>query len=93
LSTLGITPGGNVDFFAVLISDTNFSSNEGIPNPNFLGNPGFGSSSTPVNWPDFNRFTTAAIPEASAALALPIAGVVAGLGRLFGHRFARRPRT
>jgi hypothetical protein len=95
LSTLGVTPGGSVDFFAVLISDTGFTSNEGIPNPNLGSNPGpgFGSPSTPVNWPDYHRFTTAAIPEASAALAIPIAAVVAGLGRLIVGCWARRPRA
>jgi hypothetical protein len=90
LSTLGITPGGNVDFFAVLISDTGFSSNEGIPNPNIGSSPGFGSPPTPVNWPDFNRFTTAAIPETSAVLAIPVAVVVAGFGRMLGRRWSRR---
>jgi hypothetical protein len=93
LSTLGITPGGNVDFFAVLISDTGFSSNEGIPNPNIGISPGFGSPPTPVNWPDYNRFTTAAIPEASAALAIPVAVIVAGFGRMVGRRCGRRPHA
>jgi hypothetical protein len=93
LSTLGITPGSNVDFFAVLISDTGFSSNEVIPIPNLGGNPGFGSPSTPVNWPDYHRFTTAAIPEASAALAVPIAAVVASLGKLIVGRRGRRSRA
>jgi hypothetical protein len=93
LSTLGIAPGGNVDFFAVLISDTGFSSSEGIPNPNFGASPGFGSSSTPVNWPDYHRFTTAAVPEASAVLAIPIAAVVGGLGRLLVGRRGRVPRA
>jgi hypothetical protein len=91
LSTLGITPGGNVDFFAVLISDTGFSSNEGIPNPNIGTNPGFGSPSMSVNWPDYHRFTTAAIPEPSAALAMPLAAIVAGLGTLVARCLIWRP--
>jgi hypothetical protein len=91
LSTLGITPGGNVNFFTVLISNTGFSSNEGIPNPNMGGNPGFGSPPAPVTWPDFHRFTTAAIPEPSPAFAIPVAATISGLGLFAIHR--RRNRT
>jgi hypothetical protein len=89
LSTLGITPGGNVDYFAVLISNDGFSSNEGIPNPNIGSSPGYGSPSMSINWPDYHRFTTAAVPEASAVLVIPIALVVTGLGRLIVQRFNR----
>jgi hypothetical protein len=67
LATLGSSPGSNVDFFTVLISDSQFSSNEGVPNPNFGSNPGFGSPSVPITWPDFNRFVVA-VPEPGAIL-------------------------
>lgn len=86
LSTLGMIPGQPVDFFAVLISDTNFSSNEGIPNPNIASNPGFENNFTfqPVTWPDYDRFVTA--PEPSAFL---VCGLVAVCGGYFVKRMRR----
>lgn len=65
LATLGLNPGDKVDFLALLISDTNFSSNEGIPATGIASNPGFGSST--VNWVNYDRFNI--VPE-PASLAL-----------------------
>ncbi len=93
LSFLGINPGQNVDFFAVLISESRFSSNEGIPNPGIANNPGFDNSANgggAVTWSNFNRFTTAAIPEPSAALAIPVALVITGLGASCIRRWKAR---
>ncbi|MEM9754112.1 MAG: PEP-CTERM sorting domain-containing protein, partial [Planctomycetota bacterium] len=64
LADLGSGPNEFVDFFAVLISGSNFASNEAIPDPGIANNPGFDNAANgggPVTWPDFHRFTT--IPE------------------------------
>lgn len=68
LSFLGLSEGDTVDFFAVLISDSGFSSNEGLPDPGFGSNPGFGSGS--VTWADHHQFIVA-VPEVSPAVVLP----------------------
>ena len=76
MSTLSLTPGSNVDFFAVLISDTQFASSEGIPGPQLINNPGFDNLANgggPVTWPNFDRFTIASVPESSALLTIPVA--------------------
>lgn len=91
LSTLSLTPGSNVDFFAVLISDTQFASSEGIPGPQLINNPGFDNLANgggPVTWPNFDRFTIASVPESSALLTIPVALLVTALGA----RMARRLR-
>lgn len=70
LATLGLTPGSSVDFLALLVSDTSFSSNEGVPSMGDVNNPGFdnsGNGGGAVTWSNFNRFNL--IPEpASVAL-------------------------
>lgn len=84
LTDLGLGPNAFVDFFAVLISDSNFASNEGIPDPGIANNPGFDNTDNgggPVTWTDFSRFTT--VPEPAAASLL-------GLGALTLVRRSKR---
>ena len=75
LATIGITPGQKVDFFTTYISDTRFTSNEGIPAQPFSGggNPGFGSAQ--VNWDNFDRFVT--VPEPSTGVLMLLGGCAA----------------
>ncbi|MBK9121068.1 MAG: hypothetical protein IPM18_15915 [Phycisphaerales bacterium] len=77
LATLGVAPGGAVDFFVAYIADSGFGSNESIPAYSPLNsgdNPGFGDTS--AGYGNYNRFVV--VPEPTAALALL---VVAGLIR------------
>jgi hypothetical protein len=74
LSTLGIPnlSGFAIDFFTVLISDSGYSSNEGIPSTGFAGTnggPGFNNygTNTAVTWPDFDRFIVST-PEPTTLL-------------------------
>lgn len=86
LATLGVAPGGNVDFFAVLISDSGYLSNESIPAYDPLqlnGNPGFGDGQFggTVGSPgmgNYDRFTVVPTP---GALALGLVGAVAAIRR------------
>lgn len=67
-----------IDWFAALSSDTNFLSNESLPQDpalNGAGNPGFGATGT---YSEFNRFVT--VPEPAAAL-LGSVGLLAILRR------------
>jgi hypothetical protein len=89
LNTLGMIAGQKVDFFAVLISDTNYSSNEGIPNPGkpgTNGGPGFDNygSFQAITWPDYDQFYTAPEPGTFVVwgLLLSTAGLVAGRQRV-----------
>lgn len=79
LATLGVGPGGNVDFFVAYIADSGFGSNESIPAYEPLNggaNPGFDPVS--AGYGNFDRFTT--IPE-PMTLALVLVGALAGLRR------------
>ena len=86
LATLGVAPGGNVDFFVGLVSDSGYLSNESIPvNPALQanGNPGFGDGQFggtvgSPGFANFNRFTTVPTPGSIALVGL--AGL-AGLRR------------
>jgi len=70
LATLGVSPGGNVDFFVAYIGDSGFGSNESIPaGPiNGFDNPGFGDVSS--GYTTFDRFTTVPTPGAIGLLGL-----------------------
>lgn len=73
LATLGVAPGGDIDFFVAYIADSGWGSNESIPayEPlNNAGNPGFDGPS--AGYGNFDRFTV--VPEPSALLLL-LAGV------------------
>jgi hypothetical protein len=90
LATLGLNQGSTVGFFAVLISDTQFSSNEGIPATGFGANPGFGTGG-PVTWPNHHNFVVA-VPEASPLLFGAAVCALAGAwrwGRSFVCRYGR----
>lgn len=81
LAALGLSAGDSLDFFSVLISDTGFASNEGLPNPNIANNPGFDNADNgggAVTWSDRHRFTI--IPE-PASLALVGLGGLAMISR------------
>jgi len=78
LASIGSGANSNIDFFAALISDSGYASNESIPAYQPLqsnGNPGFGdgqfggTNGTP-GYGNFNRFTTIPTPGAAALLAL-----------------------
>lgn len=78
LASIGSGANSNIDFFAALISDSGYASNESIPAFDALqnnGNPGFGDGQfggtigTP-GYGNFNRFTTVPTPGAAALLAL-----------------------
>ncbi len=69
LSTLGVGPGGNVDFFVAYVADSGYGSNESIPAFDPLqtfGNPGFGTTSP--GYGNFDRFVV--VPEPGSLLAL-----------------------
>lgn len=70
LATLGISPGGNVDFFVAYIADSGYGSNESIPaGPINAGpNPGFETFS--LGYTTYDRFTTVPAPGAAALLGL-----------------------
>lgn len=82
LATLGVGPGGYVDFFVAYTSDSGYMSNESIPAYDPLqmnGNPGFGdgqfggtNGSPGVG--NFNRFVV--VPTPGALLLAGIAGMV-----------------
>jgi MYXO-CTERM domain-containing protein len=87
LATIGSGSNGNIDFFAALISDSGYASNESIPASPALqanGNPGFGdgqfggTTGTP-GYANFDRFTTVPTPGALALLGL--GGLVTGRRR------------
>lgn len=78
LASIGSGASSNIDFFAALISDSGYASNESIPASPALqsnGNPGFGDGQfggtigTP-GYENFNRFTTIPAPGALALLGL-----------------------
>jgi len=78
LASLGSGSNRNIDFFAALISDSGYASNESIPASPALqanGNPGFGDGQfggtigTP-GYENFDRFTTVPAPGALALLGL-----------------------
>lgn len=62
LSSLALTNGGAIDFTAMEISATGFLSNEGLPNPNLAGNPGFNNGGT-VIYSNFHRFVTVTLND------------------------------
>jgi len=66
LASLSVTNGGTIDFAGLEISSTGFLSNEGLPNPNLGGNPGFNNGNTTI-FPDFHRFI-AATPGTSGVM-------------------------
>jgi hypothetical protein len=78
LSALGISPGGEVDFFAAYIADSGYGSNESLPpGPiNLFDNPGFGSVS--AGYVNFDCFETIPAPGAAGLLGL---AALAGLRR------------
>lgn len=88
LATLGVAPGGNVDFFVGLVSDSGYLSNESIPAYEPLqsnGNPGFGDGQFggtfgSPGFGNYNRFTVVPAPGAAA---------LAGLAGLAGFRRRR----
>lgn len=78
LASIGSGSNRNIDFFAALISDSGYASNESVPAYEPLqanGNPGFGDGQfggtigTP-GYGNYNRFTTVPTPGAAALLAL-----------------------
>lgn len=73
LATLGVSPGGAVDFFVAYIADSGFGSNESIPAYGPLNsgdNPGFGDTS--AGYGNYNRFVV--VPEPASVLALLLLG-------------------
>jgi hypothetical protein len=87
LSTLGNPL--NVDFFAGYASGGGYNSNESLPfsTPlNSSGNPGFGDGQfggllTGGTYENYDRFVTAAVPEASTFLVWGLAIVTAGVAQ------------
>jgi len=83
LASIGVLPGGTIDFMVGYISDSGYMSNESIPAYEPLqtnGNPGFGDGQFggTVGSPgigNYNRFVTVPTPGATALLGL--AGVAA----------------
>lgn len=76
-----------VDFFAALVSDTNFMSNEVLPGPALAAsNPGFGSSGSPVTFSNYNQFVIVPLP-AAAWMGIALLGGV-GLKALRSRRVA-----
>lgn len=73
-----------IDFFAALVSRSNYGSNESLPYTtagiNQGGNPGFGGGNTNL-YDNFNRFVTHPIPEASAFMVWGLILATAGLIR------------
>lgn len=78
LASIGSGSNSNIDFFAALISDSGYASNESIPaNPALQsnGNPGFGDGQfggtmgTP-GYANFNRFTTIPSPGSMALIGM-----------------------
>jgi hypothetical protein len=78
---LGI--GESFDFFVTYCSDTNFMSNETIPNQNIANNPGFDNNgtNTPVQLTRFNRFQAVPSPAAWSVFALGGLPVLSALRR------------
>ncbi len=76
LATLGVAPGGAVDFFVAYVSDSGYMSNESIPAYDPLqnnGNPGFGDGQFggTVGSPgvgNYNRFVTVPTPGTLALI-------------------------
>jgi MYXO-CTERM domain-containing protein len=87
LATLGVAPGGAVNFFVAYASDGGYLSNESIPAYDPLqsnGNPGFGDGQFggTIGSPgvgNYNRFVTVPTPGSLALLGL--GGLVAGRRR------------
>lgn len=68
-----------IDWFAAYSSDTNFNSNESLPNSNLgSGNPGFGAAGSTVAYTSFNRYI---IPTPGAAALLGLGGLALGRRR------------
>jgi glucose/arabinose dehydrogenase/mono/diheme cytochrome c family protein len=67
LSDLSMTNGSVIDFTALEISATGFLSNEGLPDPNLAGSPGFNNGGTTI-YSNFHRFVTAPIVNNSEAM-------------------------
>lgn len=62
--------GSSFDFLVVYGSDSNFMSNETIPNQSIATNPGFGVVGGTIQYPRFNRFQAVPSPAAWSVFAL-----------------------
>ncbi|MBX3357608.1 MAG: hypothetical protein KF745_04190 [Phycisphaeraceae bacterium] len=71
LATLGVLPGGNIDFFVAYIADSGYGSNESIPAQAFNAGPNIGFDPPPASgYSAYDRFTTVPTPGAAALLGL-----------------------
>ncbi|MFO0492221.1 MAG: hypothetical protein ACK51T_07255 [bacterium] len=82
VQTISLAALGNptqIDWFAAYTSDSNYNSDESLPNSNIAGgNPGFGAAGSTVAYTSFNRYL---IPTPGAAALLGLGGLALGRRR------------